>query len=184
MASEPAAEGLPKFSLPTAVVTPSDLGRLVRELEHIEDKLQNLKVRGPEDTIELPAVTHQMEKLLTPNKLNLLHPGDRHALRVFLTSVKKDAPVMHISFSSEPSPIFLERLLSWIRREINPLVLLTVGLQPAIGAGCIVRTTNKYFDLSLRQTFIAKRQLLLEQIIPPVPVPAAATVQPVEAAPA
>ena len=87
---------------------------------------------------------------------------------------------MHISFSSEPTPIFLERLLSWIRREINPLVLLTIGLQPAIGAGCIVRTTNKYFDLSLRQTFIDKRKLLLEQIIPSVPVPAPQP-QPLEA---
>jgi hypothetical protein len=180
MASEPATEKSGKFTLPTEVVTPSDLGRLIRELEHIEDHLQKLKVHGPDNSIAMPATTHQMEKLVTLNKFHLLHPGDRHALRTFLTSVKKDAPVMHISFSSEPSPVFLERLVSWIRREINPLVLVTIGLQPAIGAGCIVRTTNKYFDLSLRQTFIAKRQLLLEQIIPPTsavaPLP-----QPVEA---
>lgn len=169
MASEPAAETPSKFALPPAVVTPSDLGRLSRELEHIEGSLQKLKVRSPEDTIRLPALTRQMEKLVTLNKFNLLHPGDRHALKTFLSSIKKDAPVMHISFSSEPTPVFLEQLLSWIRREINPLALLTIGLQPAIGAGCIVRTTNKYFDLSLRQTFVDKRQLLLEQIIPPVP---------------
>jgi hypothetical protein len=167
MASEPAG----KFALPMAVVTPSDLGRLIRELEHIEDRLQKLKVHGPDHSIAMPKTTHQMEKLITLNKFNLLHPGDRHALRTFLASVKKEAPVMHISFSSEPSPALLERLL-------NPLVLLTIGLQPAIGAGCIVRTTNKYFDLSLRQTFIAKRQLLLEQIIPPAPSPLP---QPVEA---
>jgi len=37
-------------------------------------------------------------------------------------------------------------------------------LQPTIAAGCIVRTTNKYFDFSLRQDFTDKRELLLKQI--------------------
>ena len=50
--------------------------------------------------------------------------------------------------------------MTWLRREIHPLVLMTVGLQPNIGAGCIVRTTNKYFDFSLRQDFANKRDLL------------------------
>jgi F0F1-type ATP synthase delta subunit len=117
-----------------------------------------------------------MHELTQHNKLNLLHPGDRHALKEFLAAIKQHAPVMHISFSTEPTESFLAALTAWLRHEINPRVLFTIGLQPAIGAGCMVRTTNKYFDMSLRQTFVNKRQLLLEQLIPAAPpVPAAPT---------
>jgi hypothetical protein len=42
--------------------------------------------------------------------------------------------------------------------------LITIGLQPNIGAGCVVRTTNKYFDLSIKQDFLSKRNLLLEAL--------------------
>jgi hypothetical protein len=81
---------------------------------------------------------------------------------------------MHISFSADPSPVFTDKLMTWLRREIHPFVLLTVGLQPNIGAGCIVRTTNKQFDLSLRQDFKAKRDLLLEQLTKAAPAAAQA----------
>ncbi|HYH36035.1 MAG TPA: hypothetical protein VD706_00875, partial [Candidatus Saccharimonadales bacterium] len=77
---------------------------------------------------------------------------------------KQRSPVLHISFSADPSPTFTEKLMTWLREEIHPLVLLSVGLQPTIGAGCIVRTTNKQFDLSLREDFLKKRELLLSQL--------------------
>lgn len=169
----------PKYTLSQSITTPSDVGRLIRELEGLENSLLQLKIRAAGEHIALPQISHRMQELSEYNKLNLLHPGDRHALKEFLTSVKQDTPVMHISFSTEPTEAFLVTLTAWLRREINPCVLFTIGLQPAIGAGCVVRTTNKYFDMSLRQTFFNKRHLLLEQLIP-----AAASNQPTPAAPA
>ena len=64
-----------------------------------------------------------------------------------------------MSFSADPSVTFLTKLMTWLRQEIHPQVLLTVGLQPTIGAGCILRTTNRYFDFSLRQDFANKRTM-------------------------
>jgi hypothetical protein len=155
------------LKLSVDIVTPADVGRLLRELEDINANLLQLKVRDPESKVALPAVGKRMEKLVDLNSLNLLHVSDRTALKVFLTKIKEKAPQLHISFGAEPNPVFLDKLMTWLRKEIDPLVLLTIGLQPAIGAGCMLRTTNKYFDMSLRQTFIDKRQLLLEQLIPP-----------------
>jgi F0F1-type ATP synthase delta subunit len=69
-----------------------------------------------------------------------------------------------MSFSADPSPQFTQKLAAWLRQEIHPFVLLQVGLQPNIGAGCVVRTTNKYFDFSLRERFKSKRPLLMEKL--------------------
>ena len=113
---------------------------------------------------KLPKTSKLMDQLVHVNRLNLLKDDDRAGLKRFLEDVKKRSPVMHISFSADPSTGFLDKLMAWLRREIHPSVLLTIGLQPNIGAGCIVRTTNKQFDFSLRQDFANKRGLLLQHI--------------------
>lgn len=69
-----------------------------------------------------------------------------------------------MSFSADPSPLFTQRLISWLRQNIHPDLLLQVGLQPTIGAGTVVRTTNKYFDLSLREFFNQKKAVLLAKM--------------------
>jgi hypothetical protein len=169
MASNPLPAPPPrKLSLPVSMVTPSDVGRQAHELEVLENDLLQLSIQKTDHGQPVLAFNKGLEKLAEHNRLNLATPADRQTLMVFLVEVKQGAPVLHISFNSEPGTLFLDKLVLWLRREIHPLVLLTIGLQPAIGAGCMVRTTNKYFDLSMRQTFIAKRPLLLEQIIPAV----------------
>lgn len=153
--------------LPVSIVTPTDIGKLVRELENLDNVLMQLHVRNPGTPVSLPTISSPMQSVVEVNKVNLLQAPDREKLQSFLTDLREKAPRLHISFSSEPSRTFLDKLTVWLRREIHPYVLLTIGLQPAIGAGCIVRSNNKVFDLSLRQTFIDKRHLLLAQVIPP-----------------
>lgn len=156
------------LSLPVSVTGPSDIGRLVRELESVDEALMEAGLRkGAAE--KLPKTSGLLDQAVWVNKLNLLKQGDRAALQTFLNDVRKQAPVLHISFSADPSPDFLEKLVAWFRREVHPSVLLTIGLQPNIGAGCILRTTNKQFDLSLRQDFLSKRGLLLEQLSKPEP---------------
>jgi F0F1-type ATP synthase delta subunit len=42
--------------------------------------------------------------------------------------------------------------------------MLQIGLQPAIAAGCMLRTTNKVFDMSLR-THLMKQSDYLARMI-------------------
>jgi F0F1-type ATP synthase delta subunit len=54
--------------------------------------------------------------------------------------------------------------MTWLRQNIDSQVLVQVGLQPAIAAGCVVRTRNRQFDLSLGQNFKRQRAVLAEQL--------------------
>ncbi len=153
-----------EFSLPPTVAGPADVSRLLRELEAIDNSLLQLGLRSGGGSVKMPKTSKLMDQLIQHNELNLLHKDDRQTLKQYLGAIHDKAPVIHMSFGTDPSPAFMEKLVVWLRREIHPLLLLTTGLQPTIGAGCIVRTTNKYFDLSLRQDFAGKRQLLLDKL--------------------
>jgi hypothetical protein len=166
MASKPAPTQHQKTgAIPLNIVSPVDVGRLLRELENYDDVMEQNRLRGAKS----PATAEfQMSKLLQAtaelNKLNLTDAASRKNLQKFLTEVRAHAPVLHMSFSADPSGVFIEKLMSWLRREIHPTVLLTIGMQPSIGAGCIVRSTNKYFDFSLRKDFEKKSDVFIKAL--------------------
>jgi hypothetical protein len=150
--------------LPSFITGVIDLNRLIRETEGIDDAIDQLKLREPGSTVKLPKTSFLMDQLAGYYKLNLLHKKDRTNLIKYLSSIKTKAPVINISFSSDPSPRFLDGLITWLRANIHPEIMLSVGIQPTIGAGCVVRTTNKYFDFSLTENLRKSRGLLLKKI--------------------
>lgn len=160
----PAEEVALGFVLPVLVVSPADVGRLLRELETIDNQLLQLGLRDGEDA-KAPETSGLLGQTVQLNKFDLLDQKSRQALHISLQEVREKSPVIHMSFSVDPNTAFIKKIMVWLRREIHPQVLLTIGLQPNIGAGCIVRSTNKYFDFSLRQNFANKRDLLLKKIV-------------------
>src|SRR5438046_2381553 len=88
--------------LPLLVVGPVDVGRLIRELEAIDDQLLQAHLRNTES--RLPKMSQLMEQTVELNKLNLLHDTDRKRLHELLATVREQAPVLHVSFSADPSP--------------------------------------------------------------------------------
>ncbi len=149
--------------LPVGVVGMIDLGRLIRELERLESKLTSEEIRTGVE-IELPKLSALLDQLAEANKLDLRDDHARQSLLAFLKLLRKEAPKIHMSFSADPSPQFLEKLMKWLRVNIHPHVLVAVGLQPGIGAGCVLRTTNRYFDMSLGKSFADKRELLMKRL--------------------
>jgi hypothetical protein len=154
------------MQLPPLAVGIVDIGRLIRELEAIDETLHQLRLRHGGGAVKLPKTSGLLDQVVDKNKLNLLHQDDREELIGFLKMIKQKAPTVHISFSADPSTAFLEKLMIWMRREFHPYILMTIGLQPNIGAGCVMRTTNKYFDLSLKQSFADRSGLLIEKLFP------------------
>lgn len=145
--------------LPLLAARPVDIGRLLRELESIEAVVSRAKLVAKDDDLKLPKTSQLMDKVIEINELDMTKASDRKLLLELLNLAQK-SPVLHMSFNSDPSPVFVEKLMAWLRREIHPLLLITIGLQPSIGAGCTVRSTNKYFDFSLRKDLVSKRELL------------------------
>ncbi len=158
------------LKLPVSIITPTDLGRLLRELAVVDEELLQLGLRQPGTQVKLPKTTLLMDELVSLNKLSLLQKDDRARLKRSLETVRQRHKVIHISFSAEPSVNFLVKLMVWLRREVDPYILVTIGLQPSIAAGCVVRTSNKVFDFSLRENF-AKNRGLLRQAIMSAPTP-------------
>lgn len=154
----------PHLVLPMTVITVSDVGRLIRETEAVDNFLHQAAIRQSGTQMQLPRVSRLFEEIVSSNRLNLLQVSDRQQLGQFLQLVRSKAPTLHVSFSADPSPIFQQRFITWIRQQMHPYVLLQIGLHPNIGAGCVIRTTNKYFDFSLRHRFSEQRKLLISKL--------------------
>ncbi|HJP96447.1 MAG TPA: hypothetical protein VJ843_03670 [Candidatus Saccharimonadales bacterium] len=149
--------------LPTLIFGIVEVRRLRLELESLDEFLRGMAIRR-ETKFEMPRVSRMLEALGRENGKDLLKGNDRKALGDFLQEIDRSAPVIHMSFAADPSASFSAKIVGWLRANIDPLALLEVGLQPTIAAGCVVRTTNKVFDLSLRSQFSQNTELLLESL--------------------
>lgn len=147
--------------LPSNVVSKIDTGRLLREIEAYDDHMHQAALKKSNDALAKYDFSNMLSELISINNIDIIHASECQRAMDFIAHVHNKAPVMHMSFSADPSPLFTKKLVTWLRKEIHPLVLVQIGLQPNIGAGCVVRTTNKYFDFSLRQRFKQKREQLL-----------------------
>ena len=153
-----------ELKLPVTVVSQVDVARLIRELNGLEDFFTSAQLRPPGGSMTPPRLTRTLDNLARDNRLNLLEKPQRLELATALNQLLKTAPLLHISFASDPPPRFLKEILNWFRANVHPQALLQVGLQPTIAAGCVLRTPNKVFDLSLR-TYLNQQEPYLVKLI-------------------
>jgi len=163
-AAQPVTTGATQLLiLPTLVFGVVEIHRLQRELEALEEYMQQASLRkdASKNPEALPRISRLLDALASENSCNLLKKAERDRLSIFLRTVSESAPTIHMSFATDPSAAFTAKVVSWLRINIHPLVLLQLGLQPSIAAGTIIRTTNHVFDLSLRRHFDAQKAQLI-----------------------
>lgn len=154
-----------KLVLPPQITGVADILRIRRELETFYEYLHQAALRHEDPrAVRLPKTSRELDGLVQANKLDLLHRDQYEQTMRKLDEIERAAPRVHISFSADPSANFVERLVDWFRRNVSPTTLVQVGLQPGLAAGCMLRTTNKQFDLSLKKRFAAARPLLVQKI--------------------
>ena len=153
-----------ELKLPIGVISQIDVARLVRELNSLEDFFSAADTRKAGTPIAPPRLTRMLDNVARDNKCNLLDKTQRQQLSSQLDQILKQAPLLHISFASDPPPRTLERILVWLRANIHPQTLLQVGLQPTIASGCMLITPNKVFDMSLR-SHLKNQESYLVQLI-------------------
>ena len=103
------------LQFPLSVVTKVDVGRMVREMEQIDGFLKQSEIRAPGTQPKMPKTSRLFDETVEVNKLNMLQEADRTRLFAFLKQIKNSAPIMHISFSADPSPLFTQKLIAWLR---------------------------------------------------------------------
>jgi hypothetical protein len=153
-----------EFKLPLNIISQMDVARILREINSLNDFFVQTKARQSGTPMKLPKITMLIDQIARENNCNLLEEKDRQTLAAALDQILGKAPLMHISFAAEPSPKALEKILVWFRLNIHPYALLQVGLQPTIAAGCVLRTSNKVFDMSLREHLNQQQKFLVQLI--------------------
>ena len=152
------------LKLPDRLVTAVDLMRTIRELKMLDDWLNQAAIRSGGAQVTPPKTSSTLEELSSLNGVSLLESSHRDQLINALESFALSVPKIHMAFAVEPSANFLSKMIVWLRTNIHPLIVMEVGLQPALTAGCSVRTSNKLFDMSLRSRFVDSRHFLAESI--------------------
>lgn len=160
MASEPKKT----LKIPLGLSSRSELNRLIREVEKLNQFFLSAEYRKAGTPIQPPRITRLLGGLAQDNKLNLLQEKDRQYLATELAALEKRAPNLHITFAAEPSPKVIEVIVGWLRDNINPETFVIVGLQPSLAAGIVLRTNNKIFDMSLRSHLKDQEPFLVKLI--------------------
>lgn len=150
--------------LPNHVFSRSDIIKLLMEIDQIDVFLRREVSRKPGTPTELPKNSPLLQSLAKVNELNLLHQKDRYSMLSFLIAIRAKAPELHFSFSVDPDVQFKQKIIIWLRQEIHPFMLIQVGLRPNLGAGCVIRSNNLTFDLSLKKYFSGKKQVLIDMV--------------------
>ena len=154
---------LPTFVFPPALVTRADLARLVREVESVDNEFEAQKARNQatgKTGYRLPVLSRSLGDFLDINKLDLADDHGRMVLKEQLRATKDKAPIIHMTFAVEADPTSLAQLVTYLRKEIHPQTLLSVGLQPSLVGGAYIRTPNRVHDFSLRELLASKRGVI------------------------
>lgn len=155
-----------QYVLPSALLGRADIARLVREVEAMENELEAQKVRAGEQFTgyKLPTVSRSLSDFLELNQIDAGNDQARMQLKEHLRVLKDKAPIMHLTFAVEADPEFLQQMVKWLRENIHPQALISVGLQPALVGGVYVRTPNHVHDFSLRALLQGKRDIIVHEL--------------------
>ena len=157
---------LPSVTLPPSLIGRTDMARLVREVETVDNDFEVQKVRDHKKPGEysVPTMSRALSDFLQLNKIDISDSQARMKLKDELRVMKDKSPMIRMVFAAEPEPEFLQQLVAWIRQEMHPGALLTVGLQPSLIGGVYMRTPNHVHDFSVRTLLADKRNVLTEEL--------------------
>lgn len=161
MPSEPTAA----VTLPVTMVTLGELEGLQSELSAISDFFAQAARRQPGTSVVPPAASLSLEYLAKQYACNLLDNGGRQKMADILQQMHHLAKPIHITFADQPPKLWLQRLSSWFRENIDQNILLKVSYAPHVVSGCVVRVGMNTYDFSVGAKLDKARPVLLHGIL-------------------
>ncbi len=155
------------YVLPLSVMTRSDLRRLVNEIETIDMSLTTDALRRRSATKDIVApitVSSQLSDFIAANRLDLRDARARAQVIAEIRLLKMSAPVVHLTFATSVTTETLGKMMQWLRSSLSQQVVMTVGLQPELIGGVVVRTANRIFDLSVKAQLANSRQIIVKEL--------------------
>lgn len=151
------------LNLPLSIAQPVDVALVLHELNIIDEHLNQVAIKSPDKQIHVKT-SAKLTELISLNNIELTNEAERTRIIKYLNELHLNAPTINISFGSEASEPFIQKITQWFREQVDPESLIIIGLEPSIGIGSIVRTTNKVFDFSLKNQLKSTRNQLLDRI--------------------
>jgi F0F1-type ATP synthase delta subunit len=141
-----------ELALPLTLTGKKELVQVQRELETLIEQMiadrvvkNELGQRRP-----LSPLSSIANELITLNGIAVDSKAIADLIKQ-LQTIRDSAPMLRLSFASEPDRESIVKIVSWFRKEIYPGLLLQIGIQPTIVGGCIVQTPGNRYDFSLRR---------------------------------
>lgn len=156
-----------KLALPPALVTRADLSRLSRDIESIDNDLEAQKARNHatgKSGYAMPVLSRALNDFAELNKLDLSDDQTRMLVKDQVKALKEKAPVLHMTFAVEADLESIQKLVAYVRQEIHPLALISVGLQPSLVGGVYLRTPNHVHDFSIRNRLASTHGIILQDL--------------------
>jgi F0F1-type ATP synthase delta subunit len=152
------------FVLSPRLIGRPHIARVSRELEAVDTYMASQAIRNPKTPPVVPGVSRVLRELVEANDIALEDQAQRQQLIRKLKTIKDTAPVAHVTFAVEPDITILTDIARWMRDNTHEWALLSVGVQPNIIGGCVMRTPDKVYDVSFKK-FFANKQADLQQVI-------------------
>jgi F0F1-type ATP synthase delta subunit len=152
---------LKTFKLPTVLASKQDVSLAHRELGIFIDMVLQSVMRH-DKPVKYPPISATLRAVASENQIDIRDEKASRDLLETLQHLKEKATCLHVSFPNDPSIEILHKMVEWFRKEIDPHIIIQVGLQPTIAAGIVLRTQNHLYDFSLRQHLYKNRDKLIE----------------------
>lgn len=137
-----------KLALPDTVVTKADVARLIRDFDEYSQAVYMAELRDSQPP-SVNYISPELQELLHDNQDSLHTDQARHELLDRLRLFQRTASQIHVSFAAPPSIKVVQQLVTWFRQNVQPDIVMQIGVDPSIIGGCVVRTTNKVFSFSI-----------------------------------
>ncbi|HET7673821.1 MAG TPA: F0F1 ATP synthase subunit delta [Candidatus Saccharimonadales bacterium] len=147
-----------KIKLDGSVSSPQNLKALILEMRDYarwfsqNDVKKRLHAKGASDK---PQLSVGAESLVSEIK-----PLDRKNLDELISALEDledSAPRLTITLAAPPASGLKKMLVSWLREEISPHILVTFDFSSTLLGGMVVRCGSRIFDWSLRKQILDER---------------------------
>lgn len=152
--------------LPVDLYSSDQLSAVILELQAHIDMLRDEAVRAKagKATADPPAISALLVGVLHGANVRLeSRPGAEQVLKV-LTTIRKQAPQVHLSLAALPARTLKRQLTVWFRTQIHPYALLTFTARSDLCGGIVVQAGSHIYDFSFREPLINNRARLAELV--------------------
>ncbi|OGH22093.1 MAG: hypothetical protein A3F31_00105 [Candidatus Levybacteria bacterium RIFCSPHIGHO2_12_FULL_38_12] len=146
------------------IKTTDDVSRINDELEILLASLYRVK-NGFETTLK-KSVSMELANVIKDlaGQTNKDLRGQMRGLLVDIQKYLLSLPVVKLTLAFSPSQEFVEKIVSYIRENMNSSAVIELAKDSSILGGAIISASGKYKDISLKKalekTFEGKREII------------------------